>query len=507
MRRKASRTHAEPLGAVAFSAFSPHHQALLRSLAELLGPSRDAFVVGGAIRDLLLCRAPLGDLDLAVPVEALETAQALAERLGGRYVCLDAARGVGRVVIRSDTQFTQVDLTDFRASSLEADLQGRDFTIDALAASVRRLVEDGAARIADPTGGLADLARRRLRLAGPASFQEDPARALRAVRLAGLLGFSLDPEVGRAARAIASRLRKVAAERIREELTGILALPRAGASLRALDRLSLLPAILPESAPMRSASQPAPHRFSVWEHSLRTVEAVDRLLANLSVLAPHRDRIAAHLGDRLGDSMTRQEVLKLAALLHDVAKPQTRQVVKGRIRFIGHDLAGAEMAKTIAQRLRLSSEATAVLARLVRQHLRLMHLGQLAEVSRRARYRFFRDLGDEAQDLLLLTLADAAAVRGLSPGRVGRGALGRLVAGFLGGWQEDRRQVAVPPLLRGEDVMAAFGLAPGPGVGRLLGVAREAQDLGVVRTREEALEYLIRHADSAVDTPEGGLLP
>lgn len=482
--------------AVVLSDFPPLHQTLLRNLAALVAPSKDAFVVGGAIRDLLLSRHPPEDLDLAVPAGALQTAETLAIWTGGRYVCLDAERGAARVVLRLEDRVAQVDLTEFRGPSIEGDLRGRDLTINALAVPLPRLVEEGSAGVVDPTGGLADLARRRLRLAGPASFAEDPVRALRAIRLAGEVGFSLDPGVRRAARAVQSRLGEVAPERIRAELAGVLALPRTGAALRELDRLGLLTSILPESGPMKSATQPAPHRFTVWEHSLRAVEAADRILADLGALTPYQQELAAHMSEPLGDSLTRREVLKLAILLHDVAKPETHQRVEGRIRFIGHDKVGAEKARAIAQRLRLSNAATTVLVQLVRHHLRPMHLGQLPEVSRRARYRFFRDLGAEVLDLFLLTLADAAAVRGASPRVVWRGALGRLVADLMAGWEEDRQQASTPPLLRGEDVMVAFGLASGPEVGRLLAMAREAQDLGVVSTREEALALLTSHADA-----------
>lgn len=486
-------TRSPRLVSVTLAAFPQLHQALILSLAKLLQPSVDAFVVGGAIRDLLLSRHPLDDLDLALPARALDTGEALAARMGGRYVCLDLARGAGRVILRTDDRVAQIDLTDFRRPSIEADLRGRDFTINALAVSVRRLAQAEEASVLDPTGGLADLAKHRLRLAGPRAFSEDPMRAFRAIRLAGALGFHLDPGLLRAARAVAPHLGETAPERVRDELAGILSLPRAAVGLRQLDRLGLLTGILPEGVPMKSTSQPAPHRFSVWEHSLRAVEAVDQLLAELGALGPYHDELTPHLAEPLGDGFTRREVLKLAALLHDVAKPACRQVVDGRTRFIGHDAVGGEMAKVIAHRLRFSSAATAVLERLVRQHLRPMHLGQLPEVSRRARYRFFRDLGSDAQDLLLLALADAAAVRGLSPLAVWRGPAGRLVADLLGGLNEDQARVAVPPLLRGEDVMAAFGLAPGPLVGRLLALAREAQDLEQVRTREEALAYLVRH--------------
>jgi putative nucleotidyltransferase with HDIG domain len=464
---------------------------VLGALVDLLGESSDGFLVGGAIRDLLLSREPIDDLDVALPSGALSVGRQLADRLGGAFVLLDEQRGAGRVALGSGQPLRQIDLTDFRADSLEGDLRGRDFSVNAMAVSIRSLFRDGQAQLFDPTNGQSDLARRRLRLANPRALEADPLRALRGVRLALLLRFTLTPPLTTAIRKIASRLTGVAPERIRDELAGLLALPNAGQGLRELDRLGLLEALLPEVAPMKTVAQPRPHRFTVWEHSLRAVESVEALFSNLSALEPHSAELADHLREPLGDGLTRQEVLKLALLLHDVAKPQTRAVVEGRVRFIGHDLIGASIARTIGQRLRLSGKAVHVLERLVRHHLRPMHLAQLPAVSRRARFRFFRDLEREAQDLLLLSLADAAAVRGVSPVEVWRGPGGRLVADLLSGWKEDQVQ-ASEPLLRGDDIMAAFALPPGPEVGRLLALAREARALGQVGSREEALDYLRR---------------
>ena len=109
-------------------------------------------------------------------------------------------------------------------------------------------------------------------------------------------------------------------------------------------------------------------------------------------------------------------------------------------------------------------------------------------MTRRARYRFFRDLGEEARDLLLLALADGAAVRGESPFATWRRS--PVVRDLFAGWREERAATATPALLRGEDVMQHFGIRPGPEVGELLGRAREAQALGRVGTREEALAFL-----------------
>jgi len=462
---------------------SPGAVALLRAARAAAGPGRGLALVGGAVRDALLGRAD-ADLDLALPRGALALAERIAARVGATAVVLDAERGAARVAGAG----IQLDLNDFRAPSLEGDLAARDFTVNALAVPLDPLLATGRAPIVDPTGGLADLRRRRLSPAGPGVLDEDPLRPLRGVRLEAALGLRLTPAAARLARAAAPALVRVAAERVRDEVVLLLRLPATGRALRRADALGLLAVILPEIGPMRAAAQPAPHRFNVLEHSLRAVEACDRLLPRLATLTPFGDDLAGHVAEGLGGGLDRAAVLKLAALLHDVAKPETRQVVAGRVRFFEHDLIGAGRARDIGERWRLPARAVALLERLVRHHLRPMHLAQAGEVTHRARYRFYRDLGADSRDLLLLALVDGAAVTGASPLTVWHGA--SLIRDLLGGWRQADRAAAVPPLLRGQDVMTRFGLPPGPVVGHLLARAREAQDLGLVQSREEALAYL-----------------
>ncbi len=462
---------------------TPAAAALLRAVRAAAGPGRGVVLVGGAVRDALLGRAD-ADLDLALPHGALALAERLAERVGATAVVLDAERGAARVAGAG----VQIDLNDFRAPTLEGDLAARDFTVNALAVPLDPLLAVGRAPIVDPTGGLADLRGRRLRPAGPGVLADDPLRALRAVRMEATLGLRLTPAAARLVRAAAPALVRVTPERVRDELVTLLHLPATGRALRRADALGLLAVFLPEIGPMRTAPQPAPHRFNVLEHSLRAVEACDRLLPRLVTLSPFGEELAAHVAEGVGGALDRAAVLKLAALLHDVAKPETRRVVGGRVRFFEHDLIGAGRARDIGERWRLPARAVTLLERLVRHHLRPMHLAQAGEVTRRARYRFYRDLGADTRDLLLLALVDGAAVTGASPLAVWRRA--GLVRDLLGGWREADSAAAAPPLLRGQDVMARYDLPPGPAIGHLLARAREAQDLGVVRTRDEALAYL-----------------
>lgn len=474
---------------VALAAIPESGRRVLGLLVELAGADRPLWLVGGAVRQLLAAE-PLGDLDVAMRSGALALGRRLADRLGASFVVLDESRGAGRIV--GAEIGLPVDLVDFRAPTLEDDLRARDFTVNALAVPLADVLRDGSAEVTDATGGVGDLDHRVVRLCGPSAIVDDPVRALRGVRLAMREGWRLEPGTEAVIRAGAPLLAHVSAERVRDELVGILGEPRAAAGLRMLDRLGALTVLLPESAAMRATSQPLPHRFDVWEHSIRTVEGVDLLLSDLDALAPWGVALRAHLGEPLGGGISRRETLRLAALLHDVAKPETRTEEGGRIRFFGHDAAGALRTGAIAERLRLPRRASQVLERLVAEHLRPMHLAQAGQITRRARFRFFRDLGEDASDLLLLALADAAALTGGSPLAVWVAEGGTVVRELMAGAEEVAAAATMPPLLRGQDVMEAFHLPPGRAVGRLLGRAREAQALGLVTTREEALDYLRR---------------
>jgi poly(A) polymerase len=486
---------------VSLDAFGTGARGALETLARLLGPGYPAWLVGGAVRDAL-SGGGAADLDIAVPSGAVALGRELATLLGAAVHVLDERRGAVRLAGGPEHAWRgpQIDISDLRASGLAGDLGARDFTVNALGVPVQRLVAAGEADVEDPTGGVGDLRARIVRLCSPRSLDDDPVRVLRAARLATQPGWRLDPALEGAALRGAPGLSETSAERARDELLGMLAGPASAAGLRFLDRWGALEVLMPESKAMKATVQSEPHRFDVWEHSLRAVEAADLLVAHVRELAPWGDELFGHLGEPLGDGATRREALKLAALLHDVAKPETRSVEAGRARFIGHDALGAHRVVAIAGRLRLTGRMTVVLERLVRHHLRPMHLTQSGGVSRRARFRFFRDLGDEARDLLLLALADAAGLRGDSPFRVWGGPDGRIVRELMAGHAEEIAALSAPPLLDGREAMAALELPAGPEIGRLLRLLREAQAVGAVTTREAAVLYIRRMRGQELDT-------
>jgi poly(A) polymerase len=499
-----------------FLPLEPPVEALVSGLARALALREvPAYLVGGSLRDAILGR-PIRDVDLAVEGDSLAIARAVSEELGATYVPLSPERGITRLVFHPQEGETRyVDITPLRGD-IVADLTARDFTIDAMAAA---LSGDGRFELVDPLFGREDLARGIVRAVTPAAFEADGLRLLRGVRIAAELGFHLHGPTSTWMRDRAGYLDGIAPERQREELVRMLATARASWALRTLDDLTLLERILPELAAARGVEQPKEHYWDVFEHSLETVEALDFLLAEhppkdtrwatfwrelwgpLGWLPGARD----HFDEEVSEGHSRLALLKLAALLHDVAKPETKTVdSKGRVRFFGHADAGARVARSIMENLRFSARETRLVSLLVEEHLRP---GQLSSEggppTRRALFRFFRDTDDAALDVLILSLADHLAARGPRMRVTSWRNHIAYVNQIMARRHLEESLVEPPRLLTGHDIMELLGLQPGPEVGRLLRAIEEAQGSGEIRTRDEALALAQRLArpQRAADRP------
>jgi poly(A) polymerase len=467
----------------------------LRSLfAAVFAAAPDAYAVGGTPRDLLLNRPPV-DLDLVTSAKPRTVAERLAESLGGSPFALDEERGHYRLAL-TDGPLREVDVS--QVTDLQADLFRRDYTINAMAAPLR---EDGSlGDLIDLSGGVADLEAGTLRMVTRAALRDDPIRLLRAVRLSVELDLEIEEETEEAIREFAFFLPRTAGERQREELVRILETRHAAASIRLLDSLTLLDELMPELTAGRGVGQPFEHHYwDVFDHSIEALAALDLMLAPADDpdrwLAPvFRDVLAGfdldtYLDDRVGGH-SRRVLLKLAGLLHDVSKPETKtEQPDGRVRFLGHPEQGAEKSQSICERLRFGTKEARFVALLVEEHLRPTQLSQGDTLpSKRALYRFFRDLDDAAPACLFLSLADAAAARGprLEKDRwAGHVAYVRWV--LESGLHPDQDAPKPERLVDGTALMAALNLEPGPDVGRLLAAIDEAQAVGELSTPEEAI--------------------
>jgi poly(A) polymerase len=453
------------------------------------------YLVGGYVRDGLMGRAT-GDIDIAVAGEALSIARQIADVFRGKSVVLDETNKVARVVFPEEQW--HLDFSAMRGD-IEQDLAHRDFTIDAMAISPDQ-IEGGWSQVQliDPFAGSHDLERGLIRAVTDSTFEEDPLRLLRAIRLEAELGFTIDDATASLIKDHCQLIVDISGERIRDELCYILATARAASSLHHLDQLGLLLMIMPELSATKGSTQPKEHFWDVFEHSLQTVAAAERLLQSL---AQGRDEIlpsttwssaiADHFAQEVSAGRSRRVLLKLAALLHDVAKPMTKSVEKnGKVRFLGHGKEGAEIAASIMERLRFSSRETKMVAKMVTYHLRPGQLSNTDEMpTHRAIYRYFRDTADVGIDTLLLSLADHLATRGPMLDPEEWQADVQKTQYIISKWFEEQTVVLPPKLVSGHDLIHRFGLSPGPQIGTILEAVREAQAAGEIKTKEQALAF------------------
>jgi tRNA nucleotidyltransferase (CCA-adding enzyme) len=416
--------------------------------ATLEEAGHEAWVVGGCVRDLLMGTRPK-DWDLAT-----SAAPEMVQRLFRRTVPTGLKHGTVTVLARSSRRRDEpdgplaVEVTTFRGEgsysdgrrpdsvafvkTIQEDLARRDFTMNAVA------FRPAQQRLVDPFGGQEDLARRRIRAVGAAieRFREDGLRPVRAVRFAATLEFEVEPSTLSAIGETLDVARRVSAERLRDELLKLLAARRPSIALRLMQQTGLLDVLLPELVEGVGLTQNRSHAHDVFEHSLACVDA-----------APN------------------EPVVRLGALLHDVAKPRCAAPKEGspsEHTFYRHDAVGAELSDRILRRLRLSNQERERVVGLVGHH---MFWYEPAWTDATVR-RFLRRVGpDNVADLFALRAADIVARgRGEDP-EVELAELRRRIDGIVAASQA----LSVGDLaINGADVMRALGCRPGPMVGQVL---------------------------------------
>jgi poly(A) polymerase len=477
--------------------------SLIKRIRGLLpGGDVGAYLVGGYIRDTLLGRKTR-DIDIAVGSSATDVARVVAAALDGHYVLLDEAQEIARVVLveseaAKETQW-HVDFSTIRGT-IETDLSRRDFTIDAMAIDLSDIGKRSPPRLIDPFLGQKDLESGLIKAVSASIFEDDPARLVRGVRLAAEYGFTIDAATEAMMTSQSHLVSRVAGERVREELCHILSVGDAAHFVFYLDRLGLLTAIIPELTFTKGVDQPREHYWDVFNHSVQSVATLERLLdrttgPEMLSLAPH---LVPHIGEfdeEISLGFTRAGLVKLAVLLHDIAKPQTKTLVPdGRAHFFGHPTQGAEDTGNILQRLRFSNREIKMVQKMIESHLRLWQMGDDLP-TRRAIYRYFRDTADVSIDIIFLTLADFLATQGPNLDAAEWEGHCRLMEYVLAQREEDETVAAPPKLIDGHDLMREFGLKPGPKVGETLEAVREAQGAGELSTKEEALAFARRRLE------------
>nr|MBA2529268.1 CCA tRNA nucleotidyltransferase [Euzebyales bacterium] len=412
----------------------------------------ELYLVGGTVRDAFLNRDQQ-DLDFATSAEPAAT-QALLEGwahrvwlTGVRFGTVSAAKSGCKLEIttfRSEAYTAGSRHPDVAfAGSIEEDLSRRDFTVNAMA------VRLPGPRFVDPFGGLADLRGKVLRTpaAPEVSFGDDPLRMVRLARFAAALGAEPDDAARKAATAMAERLDDISRERIRDELDRLLVAPQPKAGMDLLCDTGLADRFLPEVPALRMAHDPLHHHKDVYAH---TMAVVDRCPAD-------------------------DVVLRLAALLHDIGKPATRDFHSdGKVTFHHHEVVGARMARRRLQELRYSNGVSDDVCQLVCLHLRFHGYSDAAWTDAAVR-RYVRDAGrrEQLERLNRLTRADVTTRNRAKARRLAE-AMDDLQARIerLDAEEEIAR---IRPPLDGREIMVHLDLVPGPLVGRARSMLLEAR--------------------------------
>ena len=469
---------------------------VLHAVQDALDPGQRVYLVGGAVRDLLLGRE-LHDLDFTMGISPVQLTRRVARALGAGFFVLDDDRHTTRVIHRlADGRELDLDFVRFTGADLADDLRHRDFTINAMAIDLAQTEQ-----LIDPLGGAADLENRLLRVCSDQSLLDDPVRALRAVRLAIQFGLDYAPGTPERIQAAAFSLPKATVERQRDELFRILAGPDPARGLRECQTFGLLKPLTPPLEEQRAIPASPPHHYPLLEHTMHVVQVCQQILESLNeedgltgelpwwldealaALSPFKGHLRDWMASEITPGRSVRSLLLLGALFHDIAKPATlSEGADGRLHYYGHDQAGAEMVWDLARGLALSNAEAKWLATLVRYHMRLLPLARHAgEPDRKKLYHFFQETGEVGIAIALLYLADTCATYGPE---LSRETWARSVSTaervLQAWWQEQDDLVAPKLLLDGNALQREFGLTPGAQIGALLADLREAQAAGEV---------------------------
>ena len=483
------------------------HSPLLDKVSDML-PDHEIYLVGGAVRDMLLNRISR-DLDFALPSNGISTARKVANALKADFMILDDERDTGRVIFTdTDGSRTFLDFATYRGENLDKDLRKRDFTFNAIAFDIQTQT------LHDPLNGTADLRAKLIRACSPTSMLDDPVRILRAIRQAAEFDCKIDLDTRKAMKQAANLLPNISPERKRDEFFKILEGPKPDAAIRALEMLGVLPHLLPELPVMKGVEQSEPHIYNVWEHTLSVLGYLETIIAALRIgysaedtndmftglltlrIGRFREQFAEHFEKSLNTDRSVRAALFFAALYHDVQKPATKSMDEtGRIRFLDHDTQGAEVASQRGREFNLSNDEIERIENVVRHHMRFHFFtsrleGDKKEPSRKAIYRFFRDTGEAGIDLVLLGLADLRGAAGHTLSQETWVAALDIARNLLENyWEKPQETVAPPRLLDGNELMKELNIQPGRIIGQLLEAIREGQATGKISTREDAMVF------------------
>ena len=459
-------------------------EPLLKKIGEIADRSSiQAFVVGGFVRDLLLGKQ-VKDIDIMVVGQGVTFGEQVAREFGRTNLVVFEKFGTAMLQLddwklefvgaRKESYSKSSRKPEVDVGAVGDDLARRDFTVNAMAVSLN---SPDFGRLLDPFNGQQDLREQILRtpLEPEATFDDDPLRIMRAFRFAAQLGFSVEPSVLEAAKKMAPRLKIVSQERISDEFMKILASPKPSVGLQLMHLSGVMNVVFPEVAHLGGVDQRQDfHHKDVLQHTFRVLDNVAEVSTNIW--------------------------LRLAALLHDIAKPRTKAFKEGiGWTFHGHEEVGARMVKPIFRRMRFPFEHIAFVEKLVRLHLRPMALVDEGVTDSAVRRLLF-EAGEDIDDLMALCRSDITSKNPKLVVQVRQNY--ELVVQKMAEVEERDKIRSWQPPLRGDEIMQVCGLEPGPLVGKLKTAITDAiLDGRIPNDHDAALSFLLEMKESVIGGP------
>lgn len=501
--------------------FTKKGKTLPQTLIDFTG---ECWLVGGALRDAAL-GLDFSDLDLVLPPcsNFEKKVFRLAAQLNAVAFEMDAENSVWRITGKGETPF-QIDILPFQGNSIEEDIRRRDFTVNALALKLDKdtplyynpgrntfSLRFQPEHITDLCHGLDDIRKKRISAVSEDVFSSDPLRMLRAFRIAAEHGFKISVKTLNLIKQNAALVKNSAGERVRDELMKILNRNDSCFWIKKIHAAGLLFEIFPELKAQPECAVDYYGAGGVLRHTFAVLDRTDLFFSGIKEFCPHHNLLSKHI------NTDKPAVFKMAALLHDIAKPAKAAFIDGRLRFFGHEECGAIIAEEILKRLHFPKDEIRMVSSVIGSHLRPGNLAVNEIISERAMFRLFRAMGSNTLPLLVLCWADYASY--ITPHRL------ESMKERLGGPPDDIDVTKLPynsykKTLRflqviyklaaafmekgpdihgrlfadGSDVMKILEIQPGPEVGKILELLRLRQFEGKIKSREDALEWLRKQA-------------
>lgn len=444
-----------------------------------LANKANTYIVGGFLRDSLLGHASC-DVDIVVENGSAKLlAKDFADFIGGYFVELDSLNNIYRVVFADKINY--VDIADCVGGTIAHDLTRRDFTINALAYDIK------SGELIDVVDGLQDLKQQKIREISEFNIKDDAIRILRAYRFKSELGFNFSDNLTDIICKHANLLNTVAKERINAELIKLFAGKNAHDVLISMDKNSILQIILPCVSAIKKIPPNSHHHLPLFEHCVETV-------AKLQEFYEHAcDEVKQHLNREFLAGHNRLALLKFAAFLHDIGKPDTWQIEPetGRHRFIMHDSVGAKIVEPMLKDLKFSKKQIAYVQKIIKNHIYPAGIVTSLDTTEKTYLRFYRKMEDEVIDLIAIAYADRKSALGpdITPDMLALNINGlkELLDKYL---QHKSQLQPLPKLLNGKEIMDILHIQASPQLGEIINLLNEAQISSLVNTKDEAIAFV-----------------